>query len=234
MSGLECRVKLFLKKHKEIYKSGSKYSIKKSAYEVKIPRKINKDLCRLLGILHGDGNMSLNRIHFSDKSKKYHETVIGPTFQKIFGIKLNTFHDINRNTYYSHIKSKIIYRLLVEVFEIPEGSVRKSIQIPEVLKKATKKQKSAYIAGLFDAESHICKREARISFYTTSINLFNFVKDFLEEINIKYSIYSRFRRKNKEYEINLYGKNNIKKFIEIVEMKHPDKTACLFLHFPVH
>ena len=231
---LECRVKEFLQKHKDIIKKNNRFTVKKSIYKVKLPKNFTFDICRFLGILHGDGNMSLKRIHISDKSKTYHEKVIQPLFQKIFGIKLHLFYDKNRNSYYSHIKNSIIYRFMVEILEVPVGAIRVNLSIPNYIKEATTELKSEYIAGVFDAEGHVSKRQAEINLSTTSEDLFNFIKVFLNEINIKYSVYIRNRRKNKEYEIYLYGKDNITKFTKIVKIKHPDKLLRLSKFIPVH
>ena len=99
----------------------------------KIPTTITKKLCRIIGIIHGDGNMSLSRIHITDKCLEYHKKILHPLFKDVFGIKLNLFHDRNRNSYYSHIKDKKVYKYLTENLEIPKGSVRKNLFIPNCL-----------------------------------------------------------------------------------------------------
>ena len=234
MFGLECRVKEFLEKHKDIKKIDNNFTVKRSIYKVNLPNEITEDLFRFIGILHGDGNMSFKRIHISDKSENYHEFVIRPLFQRIFGIKLNIFNDKNRNTYYSYIKNTVIYRFLTEVLEVPNGAVRANLFVPIFIKETTTKLKAAHVAGLFDSEGHISKRQAEINFSTTSEELFNFVKDFLDKINVKFSIYLRDRRKNREYELYIYGKNNIRTFTDSVKINHPDKLSRLYEIFPVH
>ncbi|MFH1391870.1 MAG: LAGLIDADG family homing endonuclease, partial [Candidatus Diapherotrites archaeon] len=103
----------------------------------------------MLGIIHGDGNMSNSRILVTDKSKKYHK-VVKELFGKVFGITPNIFHDKNRNTYYSHIKRKAVYLFLVEVLEVPGGSIRKSLSLPSYVKTWNGKLKGAYLGGLLD------------------------------------------------------------------------------------
>ena len=93
---LECRVNQFLENHKEFIKTENGYACKKSLQYVKLPMKETHSLCRILGILHGDGNMSSSRIHITDKDKEYHIKVLHPLFKSVFGICLNLFKDKNR------------------------------------------------------------------------------------------------------------------------------------------
>ncbi|MFQ5445123.1 MAG: hypothetical protein ACE5EK_10970, partial [Nitrospinales bacterium] len=130
--------------HKDIIKSENGFTVKRSFHAVKLPKNLTKNMCRFLGILHGDGNMSFKRIHVSDKSMPYHERIVQPLFKEIFGINMNLFHDKKRNTYYSHIKSSIVHRFLVEVLEVPDGAIRAKLSIPTYLRKATKTKKSEY------------------------------------------------------------------------------------------
>ena len=221
------RLTKFLKRHTDIINLNNKYTVKRSPYCVKLPTKSTAKLCRFLGVMHGDGNMSFNRIHVSDKSKQYHTEVIAPMFRELFGVGLNLFHDCGRNSYYSHIKCSVLYRYLTEVLEIPKGAVREKLFISKDITSGSLKQRAAYIAGLFDAEGHISKRQAMVSFSTTSKVLHTFVQSFLKDIKVKFSPSERKRRTNVEYEIYLYGKTNINKFKDIVTLKHPNKVSRL-------
>lgn len=230
---LEFRVKQFLKKNQDIKKIDKLFTCRASPYQIKIPINISTDLCRLLGIIHGDGNLSSKRIHITDKCKEYHTKELKPLFEKLFGIKLNLYHDVNRNSYYSHIKSSILYRYFIDVLELPKGAVRQNLILPSFMQKLENKFIASYIGGVYDAESNISKRQAQISFSTTTKQIFDLVKNFLIINNIKYSIYIRSRRINKEYEIYIYGKENIRNFLRYIKISHPEKIKLLkrFLHF---
>lgn len=127
--GLEYRLKTFLKRHSEIEQRKGKFHYKNSPFFVRLPTGFSEELCRLLGVIHGDGNISNSRILVCDKCKKYHNTV-KELFEDVFEVTPNIFHDKNRNTYYSHIKRKAVYLFLVEVLEVPRGSVRKNLLFP--------------------------------------------------------------------------------------------------------
>ena len=231
---LESRVKVFIKNNKNIEKTNSGFKTKKSKTTVKLPIKISEELLRLIGIIHGDGNMSFNRVHITDKSREYHEKLIIPTFEKLFGIRMNLFHDKNRNSYYSYTKNKIIYKFLVEILKIPSGSVRKNLRFPTYLKDINNKFKSSYIGGIFDAEGHVRKRQAEIDFSITNKEIWEFVKKFLNDIDVKFSTKIRKRRKNPEYEIYIYGKPNLINFNEHIKFSHPDKIDAFQKFLPVH
>lgn len=200
----------------------------------KIPKTLTKKLCRIIGIIHGDGNMSSSRIHISDKCLHYHLKELKPLFKDIFNIELNLYHDKNRNSYYSHFKNKKVYWYLTEKLKIPKGSVRKQLFVPNYLKMAKDYLKAAYISGIFDSESCISKRQAEINFSTTCESLFEFIKKFLNNKKIKFNPRIRDRRKNKEYEIYIYGKENIKKMLKIIKINHPEKILRLKYFSLIH
>ena len=228
---LECRVLEFLQQNSDIQKLDTYFTCKKSPYRVLLPIKFTKELCRIIGIIHGDGNMSGGRIHITDKNFKYHK-IINTLFQNTFGISLNLYHDKKRNSYYSHIKNSIIYRYLTEVLEIPKGAVRKNLKIPSFIKTLNLELQAEYIAGLFDAEGHIRIRQAEIDFSTSTEDIFQLISEFLTKIQIKFSTRIRHRRKNPEFEIFIYGKNNLQKFNNFIHLKHPAKLKRIKFFFP--
>jgi len=114
-----------------------------------------------------------------------------------------------------------------DILKLPEGAIRNNIKIPLFANQWTKKQKGAYIAGVFDAEGYVSKRQAEISLTTTSPRIFDFALKYLKSIGLNPSFRIRKRRKNPEYEIRLYGKENLRRFSKWVPAKHPEKVARL-------
>jgi len=224
--GLESRLFEFLNKYPEILKVRGGYTTKKSKKIVTLPSSFTEDLCRVIGIIHGDGNMSNKRILITDKNPQYH-LYLRKLFKKTFAIELNLFEDKNRNTFYSHSKNSILYKYLNDVLEVPSGAVRKSLTLPKYLTKLPIRMQAQYVAGIFDSESHIRKRQAEIDFSTTTKDLWVFVKSFLSKIGIKFTARIRRRRKNPEYEIFIYGKRNLMIFKKYVKLKNPDKKIAL-------
>ncbi len=224
--GLECRLSEFLGMHPEIRKVRGKYRVKRSNTTITLPTSFTKDLCRIIGIIHGDGNMSGKRFLVTDKNFRYH-LYLRKLFKKTFGITLNLFEDRKRGTYYSHSKNYIVYKYMTEVLELPSGSVRKSLAVPEFLNGLPWTLQGEYVAGLFDSESHIRKRQAEIEFSTTTEEIWTFIKSFLSKRKIKFSARIRKRRKNPEFEIFIYGRENLRLFDDCVKLKHPEKVKRL-------
>ena len=174
--GLDSRLVYFIQRHPEIQRHGDQFTVKKSKISVNLPVTITPDICRIVGIIHGDGNMSGKRLHITDQNFRYHQ-YLQELFRKVFVLNLNIFHDKNRNSFYSHSKNSIVYKYLTEVLEIPKGAVRENLKIPRFLEKLPVELQAEYVAGLFDSESHIRKRQAEIDFSTTSEQIWNFVKN---------------------------------------------------------
>lgn len=190
-----------------------------------MPRKTS--ICRLLGIMHGDGNMSYSRVHITDKCLDYHIKIIHPLFNELFGVKMNLFHDKNRNSYYSHTKKKDVYKFLTEKLKLPEGSVRKNLKVEEFMNKWNDNEKAFYIAGIFDSEGYVSKRQAEISITITSKEIFDFISNHLHKLNFTHSKRMRNRRMKTEYELRMYGKKNISSFFNRIPIKNPDKIHRL-------
>ena len=225
--GLENRLRNFLQNHPEILKKGNRFTIKRSKNPVILPISFTPELCRIIGVIHGDGNMSGKRVHVTDHNLEYHK-YLHRLFKKAFDITPNIFHDKNRNTFYTYFKNSVVYKYLTEVLEIPKGSVR-NFHIPKFLEKLPLELQAEYVSGIFDSESHIRKRQAEIDFTTTNGELWMFLIKFLRRINVKFSQRKRYRRKNPEFEIIIYGKSNIRTFCKIVNFKHPEKIKRLSL-----
>jgi intein/homing endonuclease len=223
-SDLAEAVRSFLTAHSEIIRVGNRFTVKKSPFTVRLPVKLSQDLCWIIGILQGDGNISGTRIHVSEESKEFH-TELRETFEKVFGIQLHLYRDGARNTYYSYVKSTIISDFLKDVFKLCNG--RKTNQeIPKLIRESTVYRKSAYVSGLFDAEGYLSKRQAAIGFSVSDRSIAEFVSRTLSEIGVKHLTRSRFRSNRRpEHVIEVYGRKRVKRFLEKVGFRHPLKLT---------
>lgn len=230
---LELRVSSLSQNYGELKENPKELVFQKRKKRIRLPKIWTCELAWLLGLMHGDGNTSGKRLLFTDKCKKFQE-VIHRVFKKIFGVQLNLFHDKNRHSYYSHTKNRLLYAFFTETLEVPKGAVRKNLKIPKFVKRFNSKLKAAYICGLFDAEGSVRKRQAQVSFYTTTKELFEFVGNFLKNKKIEFSTYTRKRGKKKEFEIHVYGRDDLARFNKFVELKHPEKRKRLTLFLGLH
>jgi len=221
---LELRVRRYLQKNSDIFKKYGKYTCEGSPYYANLPLKESKPLLRILGVMHGDGSMSGNRILISENDINF-VNKISLLFRKLFSIKPNIFHDKGRNSYYCHFKSSVIYRYFTDVLEIPKGAVRPRLTLPSFIKKLEFKFQKEYVGGLYDAEGWLTTRQAHIGFSIINKEIRDFISAILKKCKIKHSISFRNRRENTEYELHIYGKSNLKKFQEQISFLHPAKIA---------
>ena len=49
--------------------------------------------------MHGDGNLSYNRIHITDEDPNYHTKILQPLVKNLFDLDLNLYFDENRGSY---------------------------------------------------------------------------------------------------------------------------------------
>ena len=223
---LRDRLNEFLKVHPDILPKGDTFFRKRSLFPVKLPTVFSDELCRVVGWLHGDGNMSYRRVLISDESLEFHHDVLGPTFMRLFGVRPNIFHDTNRNTYYSHLKNSVLYDFLTEVLEIPKGAVRKGLRVPDYLRELELRFRAKHVAGLYDAESHVKKRQAEIDFSITCKEIQETIGATLSELDIGRTLSARERR-SKEFEVYIYGRDDLRRFETYIGFAHPVKKRAL-------
>ena len=87
------------------------------------------------------------------------------------------------------IKSSVIYRYLLECLGFSPGSVRDSIlkKIPSYIYRFDSYQKLHYIAGLYDAEGHIKRRQIEVDFSITSYPIREYIIDFFDNYGLNYT-----------------------------------------------
>lgn len=217
----------FLRRNPNIRRINGTYTCRGSPYRVFLPNRFTYDLCRFVGVMHGDGNLSSNRIHITDEDPKYHIRILHPLVRNLFNLELNLYPDNLRGSYYSHVKSSVIYRYLLQCLGFSRGSVRDSIleNIPSYLYHFDLHQKSHYIAGLYDAEGHVKLRQIEIDFSITSRPVREYISEFINDIAIDYTPNERERPgRSTTYEIYIYGRDDVSMFIDLIPMQHPAKV----------
>ncbi len=231
---LPVRLSQFLHSHLDIVSENGRYFRPRSLYPIQLPSEFDESLCRLIGWIHGDGNMSYRRILITDECLDFHQDVLRPTFARLFGVAPNIYHDRARNTFYTHLKSSILYDFMTQALEVPSGSVRNKLKVPSYIKELNLKLRSAYVGGLYDAEGHVKKRQAEIDFSTTCKDIQVTVNDVLSASGINHTLYSRSRRPNEEHEIYIYGKDDLRRFEDCIQFTHPIKKHKLANAIPLH
>lgn len=214
----------FVAKNWRVKQVGNYYVYGRSQQLVRLPNDISPQLGRLLGIIYGDGSFSHRRLTITDRELIFHTSVLRKMFGDLFNVTPNIFHDEKRNTYYSHTKSKLLLNYFEKIMGVPTGQLRNAV-IPNWCDTVDISFRRAMVGGLFDAESHVRARQAEIDFTTTSSHIFNFCEKILSFTNISFSVRERARRKHIEYEINIYGKDDLIQFVSLIGFSHPTKIV---------
>ena len=215
-------VRSFLSAHSEILCVGGRFTIKKSPCNVRLPSKLTRNLCWLIGILQGDGNINGTRILISEQEERFH-VEIGRAFRALFGISFHKYHDIARNTYY-YVKSKIVSTFLKEVFGLPDGR-KMRLGVPVFIQRSELVLRAAYLGGVFDAEGFVSKRQAAIALSISSKAIAKFVHRTLSELGVHNTMRGRSRsRRRSEYLVEIYGKKRVNLFHKRIGFRHPVKV----------
>lgn len=128
-----------------------------------LPQEISEDLAYLCGIFAGDGSINYRRkkSEYSLKvvgnpkdEKEFYHQVIGPKFEKVFGIFPKMKYHDSKTTYGFSVYSKTIYNYLVNFIGLPSGVKYPNLGIPEIFLKDDKLT-IEFIKGVFDTDGCI-------------------------------------------------------------------------------
>ncbi len=204
---------------------------------------LSKEICEFIGAFIGDGffncyNNKLYQIGFSGDSRfdlEYYTECIIPNIKKHFPYLNPHIYKIkNKNGMNINFYSKELFYYLKDVIGFIPGKKVYTISIPEIILK----EKSfiySTIRGIFDTDGgvYLDKRKGykksypRIIFQTASKNLYSQLVLILSR---KFKIYHKYNPKRKIYLIELYGYQNIKKWMSLIgfsNKRHLDKIASV-------
>jgi len=193
---------------------------------------ITPERAYIAGFLIGDGNLSSRDylVRAVEENAEFIK-IFAEIFRKAFNQIPKIYFDTFNNSFVAYIHSKSIWLFFVEKLGIPPGNKSRRVRIPELIFNSPLETKVSFLSGLFDAEgspnvqkdSHHPNGYPRIEFKVTSRGLIDDVSRLLSELSIKHNVY--------QYEnfsmLGIYGREQCRKFIEIVGFKHPVKNRRL-------
>jgi len=209
-------------------------SCRYSPHKIKFPKVLSSDLAYLLGIYLGDGTFA------GDSSNKKGNWVIGAFFDnrehqvlcdliilKIFGIKAKQY-DSKENCFESYFGSKVLHWFFRSYFGVCNGYKCNRIFGSDLILKSDKKIISSFLQGLFDSDGTITNRNV-VKYASTSKVMVEQVRAVLTEFGID-SGFSKWLKAEKYlplYTAEARSKNNVLKFAERINFRHPGKHARL-------
>jgi len=223
------------KKHKWIFESGRKKIIETHKKTDNLILKVDTnspELAEFIGVLTGDGfigkykrsrivQITGNKI----KDREYYQYYLIPLIKNLFNIEPH-FYD-RQTCIRLNIYSKVLFNTINKLFDFPIGK-KGDLKISEKLLKTTN-SKIAVIRGIFDTDGciHISKRNyPMINITTTSVPLAKQIQEILVELGFSCSIYVdeiKKKRKKAAYRINIYGKEQILKWKNLIGSSNPNR-----------
>lgn len=206
--------------------------------------KLNEEISYLAGVIAGDGH--LNR-YVSKKRTDYKVEIFGDKENDLEYFQF--LNDLFKKYFKLHplIKNKkdslclsLNYKWVLDYFEsigIPVGSKCRTIKIPPFIKE-NRKLVFPFLRGLADTDFSITFTKAgrkkhsypRITADLASKKMMKDIVEILERIGVTYSVYRRnrirFGNNFIHYSIDIYGEENLKKWLECIgfsNIKHISK-----------
>ena len=206
--------------------------------------KLTPKICEFIGAFIGDGcfNIYKNKVYHIEFSGDirydlpYYKEHIIPTIQSIFP-KINPHikraHS-RENAMRIIFYSKDLFYFLKDFIGFTPGKKAHSIYIPNNILNSRELLNST-IRGIFDTDGGVFldKRKSyrkiypRISFYTVSSILFNQIYLYLSK---EFNLYKRFDEKRQIYIIEIYGNNQLHKWMSLIgfsNKRHLNKVALV-------
>lgn len=189
------------------------------------------EICEVVGAFVGDGCFNLYKnklyhIEFSGDNRydlHYYENIVIPTIKRI--IPHIKPHFIKRkdkpNTIRIVFYSKDLFFLLKDYFGFIPGRKTFIIKIPDKICRAGDLYLRAAIRGVFDTDGCVFldKRSSykspypRITFQTVSKSLYDSLSSYLSQY---FTLYTSFNEKRQVYIIEIYGINQVKKWMSLI------------------
>ena len=176
----------------------------------------------ILGALE-DGYLSRRKrkgeflVEIEQKNREWLE-IVAENFEKSFGIKPKITKRKRKNVYRLRIYSKNIFLKLQKM--------RKNFK--QIIKTNEEVQKS-FLRGICDAEGSVDKNKYRITISSKNKKLLKFCQKLIQKFGIKTK--KLWKYKWGVYVLPILGKENLRKFNEIIGFLHPEKKAKLLMKF---
>lgn len=189
---------------------------------------LSPEICELIGAFIGDGffncyNNKLYQVEFAGDSRfdlDYYNKRIIPIIKEIIPDIKPKIYKREKNSIRVVFYSKALFCFLKDFFGFLPGKKTYTVSIPEkIINNATFIYST--IRGIFDTDGGIFldKRKRyrnpypRIVFQTVSNNLY---KQLMEHLSKDFKIYSFFNEKRKVYGIEIYGHDQLKKWMSLI------------------
>lgn len=215
---------------------------------ITFPSKLSPELAELIGIIIGDGHLSVikRKNHLvgnftqstvfiaGNKEEQQYNNYISSLFKRIFNCDLSYREDKRSKAILLAKYSKGIVRYFHDVCEVPLGRKTLSARVPSIILQADSQMKAAFLRGLADTDFYVSFKNKNKKGYSYPVIVGSFrseqlIRD-LEKIytslGFTYSCCYNLQRTHKIFgryvmhSIYLNGKKNFQKWVEIVSFSN--------------
>jgi len=137
---------------------------KTNSLTVKFPKKLDKEMSELIGLIIGDGHIDKTKLEFVNNCEELRERYI--YLIRRFGVPYRVFK--SRNTQIVQISSRILSKALSDIFGINLGKKADKITIPEAILKSGNEILAAFLRGYFDTDGYVSKKYREIEIASAS------------------------------------------------------------------
>lgn len=158
---------------------------------IRIPLNLTEKLAYFVGWVIGDGSLTKDNLSIDTGLNEDYKKSLLETIKELFDIEGKIYKNDESRIY---INSKILSKILNNVFEIPYGYKARKVDVPKVIQKSKNKIVANFLKGLFEADGS----------FTSNINLTTFSKNLATKVIFLLSrlgIYSTFNQDGDAYRI---------------------------------
>ncbi len=220
------------------------FSKKDLLRNIRLPNKLTPELAELMGIIVGDGHIDYKKyksttaysIYIAGSCSEdfdYYNNKINPLFLKLFNVKFS-LTSRRKDELIIRIYSKAIATFFRDLGIKTAKKVDDS-KIPNIILQSNDDIKKGFLRGIFDTEfSVMFKKDTKgkhsrpiISTRMKSQNIIFQLKELLENFGFSIIMYKdryfdkRSNKFNLGYKLELAGKKNLKKYIELIKFRNP-------------
>jgi len=209
-------------------------SCRYSPHKIKFPKFVTSDLAYLLGLYLGDGtfagdssNVKGNWIIGAFFDNRDHQSLVDSLVLKVFGINAKHY-DSKETCFESYFGSKVLHWFFRSYFRVCNGYKCNKIFGPGLILNSNSKIVSSFLQGLFDSDGTITNRDI-VKYASTSKIMVEQVRAVLTEFGIDsgFSMWLKAEKYLPLYTAEIRSKNNVLKFAELINFRHPGKHARL-------
>jgi intein/homing endonuclease len=212
---------------------------------VRLPSKLTPELAEFLGIMIGDGHVSVQKRKKQNgfyyeinicghiKDKFYHFQYVDELARKLFGISLNKQTRALRNALVLRKQSKAICLFLKEIFHLPRN--KRYVGVPNCILQSDAAIKQAFLRGLADSDFYMGIKHRPQPYLVVqgdskSEKLMRQCSVMLSELGVlnyvrkEAKFYAKRNKAYVGYRIYVNGYKRVNAFMEQVGFQNPNKN----------